>query len=165
MQKGAWRYDVIEAGYKANMTDIQASIGLVELSRYDDDTLKKRQQIFEYYDKEFSRYNWAIRPVWKSDDKISSFHVYLLRIKNINEQLRDAIIQKIFDKEVSVNVHFQPLPLLSAYRNLGFDIKDFPVAYDNYSREISLPVYYDLNETQMKEVTSAIIDSVNELLK
>ena len=149
-QKGAWKYDVLEVGYKANMTDIQASIGLVELKRYDKDTLKKRRHIFEYYQTEFSKYRWAMCPRWKSDDKTSSFHLYLLRIKDITEQQRDAIIEKIFEKNVSVNVHFQPLPMLSAYKNLGYDINNYPVAFNNYSQEISLPVFYDLTDAQLE---------------
>lgn len=163
-KKGAWRYDVNMPGYKANMTDIQASFGLVEIERYDKDTLIKRKHIYEFYDQTFSKYNWAHLPIWKTQDKISSYHVYLLRIKNINEQQRDAIIQKIFDKDVSVNVHFQPLPILSAYKNLGYDIKDYPVAFKNYEQEISLPVYYDLTDDQLEIVVKAVVDSVKEVL-
>jgi len=164
-QKGAWKYDVLEVGYKANMTDIQASIGLVELKRYDKDTLKKRRHIFEYYQTEFSKYRWAMCPRWKSDDKTSSFHLYLLRIKDITEQQRDAIIEKIFEKNVSVNVHFQPLPMLSAYKNLGYDINNYPVAFNNYSQEISLPVFYDLTDAQLEIIVKAIVNSVNEIIK
>ncbi len=164
MQKGAWRYDVIEAGFKVNMTDLQASIGLVEIDRYDNDTLLKRKSIFEYYDYEFQNYEWALLPKWKDNDRLSSFHVYMLRIKNINEALRDTIIQKIFDKDVSVNVHFQPLPLLSAYKNIGFKIEDYPIAYQNYSCEISLPVYYDITAEQLNTVVNAVVASISEVL-
>jgi dTDP-4-amino-4,6-dideoxygalactose transaminase len=108
-QKGNWKYDVIEAGYKANMTDIQAAIGLVEINRYENETLRKRQDIFRKYHQAFSKFEWADLPIFKSDNKTSSFHVYPLRIKGINEKRRDEIIKKIFDKDVSVNVHFQPL--------------------------------------------------------
>ncbi|MCX7987077.1 MAG: DegT/DnrJ/EryC1/StrS aminotransferase family protein [Bacteroidales bacterium] len=163
MQKGAWRYDVIEPGYKANMTDIQASIGLVELARYDNDTLPKRKKIFEFYNQKLAKHPWAILPPTMSDDKVSSYHAYLLRIDGIDENKRDNIIQKIFDHDVSVNVHFQPLPLLSAYKKLGYRIEDYPVAYDNYSREISLPVFYDLTDDQMERVVEAVIKSVNTI--
>jgi dTDP-4-amino-4,6-dideoxygalactose transaminase len=164
VQKGNWRYDIIEAGYKANMTDILSSIGLVELNRYDDDTLIKRKQIFDAYTLAFKNYTWAQIPVYETNNKKSSYHVYLLRIKGISECQRDKIIQLIFDKDVSVNVHFQPLPMFSFYKNLGYKISDYPVAFDNYSREISLPVYYDLNEEQVNMVIKAVVESVNYVL-
>ncbi|NOU16860.1 MAG: DegT/DnrJ/EryC1/StrS family aminotransferase [Bacteroidales bacterium] len=164
VQKGNWRYDIIEAGYKANMTDILSSIGLVELSRYDNDTLIKRKQIFDTYNQIFKKYSWAQIPIYETKDKISSFHVYLLRIKGISESQRDEIIKRIFDLDVSVNVHFLPIPMLSFYKNLGYKISDYPIAFDNYSREISLPVYYDLNEEQIKLVINAVIQSVNEVI-
>lgn len=162
--KGNWRYDVIEAGYKANMTDIMASIGLVELRRYENDMLIKRRQIFEKYTEILQKYTWAITPTFETDNKISSFHVYLLRIKNCTETQRDKIIQAIYDKEVSVNVHFQPLPMLSVYKNMGYDIKNYPVAFDNYSKVITLPVYYNLTNEQVETVARAIIKSVNEVI-
>lgn len=164
MQKGAWKYDVIESGFKANMTDILASIGLVEIDRYDNDTIIRRKHIFERYCKAFECFDWAQLPVFEDNNRKSSYHVFLLRIKNISENQRDSIIQRIFDKDVSVNVHFQPLPLLSAYKNKGYKITDYPVAYDNYSREISLPVYYDLHDELVDIVIKAVINSVNEEL-
>ena len=136
-KKGAWRYDVLVSGFKGNMTDIMASIGLVELSRYEDDTLHYRKCIYDQYTDAFSRYGWAELPIYETEDRKSSYHVYCLRVKGITEQQRDEIIQRIFDKDVSVNVHFQPLPLLSAFKNKGYKIEDYPVAYDNYCREIS----------------------------
>lgn len=163
MQKGGWRYDVVNAGYKANMTDILASIGLVEIERYKDDTLKKRKYIFDFYAGYFSAFDWAELPQYETCNRISSYHVFLLRISNINEEQRDQIIQKIFSKEVSVNVHFQPLPLLSLYKNMGYDIQNFPVAYDNYSRCISLPVFYDMTGEMLAAVCSAVSDSVYEV--
>ncbi len=163
-QKGNWRYDIVEAGYKCNMTDIAAAIGLVELERYDNDTLKNRKHIFELYDTAFSRYDWAQLPIHKSKNKISCYHLYALRIKRITEIQRDAIIKEIFDKDVSVNVHFIPVPMMSYYKGLGYNIKNYPVTFDNYSREISLPVYYDLTEEQIKSVIDAVIQSVEKVL-
>jgi dTDP-4-amino-4,6-dideoxygalactose transaminase len=163
-QKGNWRYDVIEAGYKANMTDILSSIGLVEIKRYDNDTLIRRRHIFNEYTRIFKNISWAQTPTYETNDKTSSFHVYLLRIKGINENQRDEIINMIFDNDVSVNVHFQPLPMLSYYKNLGYNISDYPVAYDNYSREISLPVFYDLNDEQIERVIDVVIKSVTTIL-
>ena len=164
MQKGAWRYDVIEAGYKANMTDIQASIGLVELARYDIDTIVKRRQVCEFYNQHLGKYDWAILPPLTDGDKVTSYHAYLLRIKGVDESQRDRIIQKIFDRDVSVNVHFQPLPLLTAYKKLGYDINDYPVAYRNYAQEISLPVFYDITDQQQQQVVESVVQSVKEVL-
>ena len=163
-KKGAWRYDVLVSGFKGNMTDIMASIGLVELSRYEDDTLHYRKCIYDQYTDAFSQYGWAELPIYETEDRKSSYHVYCLRVKGITEQQRDEIIQRIFDKDVSVNVHFQPLPLLSAFKNKGYKIEDYPVAYDNYCREISLPVWYGLSEEMVKTVIDAVICSVEEVL-
>jgi dTDP-4-amino-4,6-dideoxygalactose transaminase len=167
--KGNWRYDIVEAGYKCNMTDILASIGLVELARYDDDTLIKRKSICEKYSEAFSKFDWAIIPglgVQNPSSEISSSrHLYPLRIKNVSEDERDRIMQKIFDKDVSVNVHFIPVPMMSFYKSLGYDIKNYPGTYALYCNEISLPVYYDLSESQAEEVIRAVISSVEEVIK
>jgi dTDP-4-amino-4,6-dideoxygalactose transaminase len=88
----------------------------------------------------------------------------MLRIRDVSEQQRNQIIQKIFDYDVSVNVHFKPLPLLSYYNSMGYRMEDYPVAYDNYSREISLPVYYGLEPNQVKLVSGAVIQAVEEVL-
>lgn len=162
--KGNWRYDVVEAGYKCNMTDIMAAIGIVELERYDNDTLKVRQHIFEQYDTAFSKFEWAQLPEYKTADKTSCYHLYPLRIKGISEAQRDAIIKEIFDYDVSVNVHFIPVPMMSFYKNLGYDIKNYPVTYDNYSREISLPVFYDLNDDLVKTVINAVTASIVKII-
>lgn len=162
-KKGEWRYDIVEAGYKCNMPDVLAAIGLIELDRYNSETLPKRKFIAEYYQQELSKYQWAELPVLKDSIRESSYHLYPLRIRNINEAKRDAIIQKIFDKDVSVNVHFIPLPMMSFYRNQGFYMKDYPVAYQNYSREISLPVYFNLSDSDLKTIVNAVVKSVNEV--
>jgi len=156
-QIGNWHYDVCEAGYKCNMTDILAAIGLVELERYENDMLIKRKRIFDKYTEVFSKDERFEVPVYETDTKTSSYHVYPLRIKNITEKERDAIIQKIAMQNISVNVHFIPLPMLSFYKNNGYDIQDFPVAYDNYAREISLPVYYDLTDGQVERVIGVLM--------
>lgn len=163
-QIGGWRYDIIEPGYKLNMTDIAAAMGLVELERYDQDMLVRRKQIFDAYSNIFSEYNWAQLPEYESKEKISSYHVYLLRIKNIPEDQRDQIIQKINEKGVSVNVHFIPLPMMTYYKNNGYNMENYPVSYDNFARVISLPVYYDLTDEQVKQVADAVIESVEEII-
>lgn len=163
-QKGGWRYDIIEPGYKCNMTDIQASIGLVEYARYESETLVQRKHIFDTYSAKLSPYDWADIPPYETADKVSCYHVYLLRIKGITEEQRDAIIQCIFDEEISVNVHFQPLPLLSAYKNQGYKMEDYPQAFDNYQREITLPVYFTLTDEQIDSVVKAVVKSVSKVL-
>ncbi|HEX5002260.1 MAG TPA: DegT/DnrJ/EryC1/StrS family aminotransferase, partial [Bacteroidia bacterium] len=127
MQRGNWKYDIIEAGYKCNMTDLAAAMGMVELRRYDKDTLIRRKAICNRYSEYFSRENWAVLPVQKTPDSESSYHLYPLRIANITESERDQIIQKIFEKDVSVNVHFIPIPMLSFYKKSGYNMSDYPV--------------------------------------
>ncbi|MBN2681606.1 MAG: DegT/DnrJ/EryC1/StrS family aminotransferase [Bacteroidales bacterium] len=162
---GNWRYDVISAGYKANMTDIQASMGLVEIKLYDKETIPRRKEIFDMYSKAFASFSWAKCPLYENDTNTSSYHVYLLRINGIDENMRDDIISRIFKKEVAVNVHFQPLPLLSFYKNLGYKMGDYPVSYSNYACEISLPVYFDLTNNDVETVINAVKTSVEEVLK
>ncbi|HET6225444.1 MAG TPA: DegT/DnrJ/EryC1/StrS family aminotransferase [Bacteroidia bacterium] len=163
-QKGNWRYDIVEAGYKCNMTDIMAAIGQVELARYDNDTQKVRKHIFEQYTEAFSKQSWAQLPEYKTADKLGCYHLYALRIKGITEVQRDAIIKEIFDQDVSVNVHFIPVPMMSFYKKQGYDIKNYPVTFDNYAREISLPVYYDLTDDKVKRVIEAVITGVKKVL-
>jgi dTDP-4-amino-4,6-dideoxygalactose transaminase len=163
-QKGNWKYDVIEAGYKCNMTDIAAAIGLIELERYDADTLQKRKAIFNTYAERLSTFDWAELPLFATDEKTSSYHLFPLRIKNITEEQRDQIIQNIFDRDVSVNVHFIPVPRLSFYVHKGHNILDFPVALDNFQREISLPVFYNLTNENLETVLDAVIKSVEEVI-
>ncbi|MFW5804919.1 MAG: DegT/DnrJ/EryC1/StrS family aminotransferase [Bacteroidales bacterium] len=161
---GNWRYDVFAAGYKANMTDIQASMGIVELSRYKDDTLKRREKIVDTYNKAFENMDWAILPPMYSSDKTSSFHLYQLRIKGINENTRDQIIEEIFKHEVAVNVHYQPMPMLSFYKNAGFNMEDYPNAFSHYEHEISLPVYYTLSDENVHTVIETVKAAVNKTL-
>jgi len=158
-QVGNWRYDVIEAGYKCNMTDIQAAIGLVELERYES-MLARRKAIFDQYTRFFSLYEHFQIPVYETAECISSYHVYLLRIKDITEEQRDKIMEKIFAGGVSVNVHFIPLPMLSFYSGLGYKIEDYPKTYQNYACEISLPVYYTLSDEEVKTVCQTVLDNV-----
>jgi len=160
---GAWQYDVVEAGFKCNMTDLQAAIGLVELERYDG-TLTKRKAVFDSYSQAFAKYDWANIPVYETAEKTTSYHLYLLRINNITEAQRNEIIQRIGEKQVAVNVHYLPIPMLTFYKNRGFDIKDFPQTFENYKCEISLPVYYDLTNEQVDTVIKAVIDSVEEVI-
>ncbi len=163
-QKGNWKYDIVEAGYKCNMTDMSAAIGLIELERYDNDTQLKRKHIFETYQAAFLKDDRFELPIYRNDSKTGCYHLYPLRIKSITEQQRDAIMKEIFDCDVSVNVHFIPVPAMTFYKNLGYDMKNYPVTYDIFSREISLPVFYNLTDEQMQTVINAVISSVNKVL-
>lgn len=163
MQVGAWKYDIVEAGFKCNMTDLQAAIGLVEIDRYEE-TLAKRKYIFDFYSNRLKKYAWANIPVYETKDKTSSFHLYLLRIIDCTEEQRDEIIQKISKENVSVNVHYIPMPMLSFYKNLNYNIKEYPNSYNNYKNEISLPVWYNLTDEQMEKVLSTLINSVEEVI-
>ena len=163
-QKGNWKYDIVEAGYKCNMTDISAAIGLVELERYDNDTLIKRKSIVYNYQKAFEMDDRFELPLIETKNKTSCYHLYPLRIKGINEQQRDLIIQEIFNADVSVNVHFIPVPATSFYKSLGYDLLNYPVTYNNFSREISLPVFYDLSPEQQNTVINAVKNAVNTIL-
>jgi dTDP-4-amino-4,6-dideoxygalactose transaminase len=162
-QKGNWEYDIVEAGYKFNMPDILAAIGLVELERYEE-TLQKRKDICKLYRTFFKEYSWAQLPVLSTENIESSYHLFMLRINNVTELQRNEIIQNIFNRDVSVNVHFKPIPLLTFYKNLGYDIKKYPVAHDNYCREISLPVHLQLSVMDVKTVADAVIESVELVL-
>jgi dTDP-4-amino-4,6-dideoxygalactose transaminase len=162
-QKGNWRYDVEEPGFKCNMTDIQAAIGLVELERYHEN-LTRRKIIFEAYDAGFTNESWAITPLYKTVNRETCYHLYLLRIANVTEAQRDAIMQAIFDQDVSVNVHFLPLPTLTAYKKRGYKIEDYPEVWNKYHNEISLPVYYDLTDVQVQTVIAAVKQAVHQVI-
>ena len=164
LQIGNWQYDIVEAGYKCNMTDIQAAMGLVELSRYQDDMLAKRKQIFDAYSRAFETENWAEIPVYETKEKKTSYHVYMLGIKDVTEQQRNEIMQRIFQQEVSVNVHFIPLPMMSFYKKMGYKMEDYPNSYRRYSQEISLPVYYDLSEKDIETVMDAVKNAVCKVM-
>ncbi|MCB0789180.1 MAG: DegT/DnrJ/EryC1/StrS family aminotransferase, partial [Flavobacteriales bacterium] len=112
----------------------------------------------------FSSDERFLEPVLMDEGRTSSFHLYMLRVREAGEEQRDAIITAIAERGVSVNVHFQPLPLLSHYRDRGYAIGDVPNAYRQYAREISLPVYYDLSDDQVDRVITAVKEAVQEVL-
>jgi dTDP-4-amino-4,6-dideoxygalactose transaminase len=157
-QGGNWRYDIIYPGFKINLSDICAAVGLAQIRKYEADLLEKRKEIFQKYDEGFSSENWAELPPENVDGRESSCHIYLLRIKDISEDQRDRIIELINELGVSVNVHFVPMPMLTVFKERGYDVNDYPVSLDNYSRVITLPVYPQLSD----EDTQTIIASVKE---
>lgn len=161
----AWRYDITEPGYKCNMTDIQAALGIVELERYEEDMLPRRFQILNRYQEAFNSQTWAKTPCFIDDWRRSSAHLYMLRINGINEEQRDRIIAAVFERRVAVNVHFIPLPLMTYYKSAGYKIGDYPVAYQNFATEISLPVYYDLSHDMQDMVITAVMEAVKEVME
>lgn len=162
-QKGAWKYDVNEPGFKCNMTDLQAAIGLIELERYQEN-LDRRKQIFDTYTTAFEKEEWAIIPPYRTETKESSYHLFLLRVDEASEEQRDEIIREIAEMDVAVNVHFQPLPLLTAYKKRGYRIENYPEAYAKYANEISLPVYYDLSDENVQTVIDTVKTAVAKVL-
>ena len=163
-QRGNWRYDIVEAGYKCNMTDIAAAIGLIELERYESDNLRRRKEIVTLYLSLLKSVPKLELPIFEDTNRKSSYHLFPLRIRGINEAQRDEIIKEIFEREISVNVHFIPVPCMSFYKALGYSIDDYKTTYDNFSREITLPLYYDLTDDQVRSVVKAVADSIAKVL-
>lgn len=147
---GAWEYDVVGTYYKCNMTDVAAAIGLKQLERYPD-MLKRRKEIIDAYDA-------ALKPLGVetlnhyTDEWESSGHLYLTRIPGITSEQRNEIITKMAEQGVACNVHYKPLPLLTAYKNMGFDIKDYPNAYAHFANEITLPLHTCLTDEDVAYV-------------
>lgn len=158
-QKGSWEYDILLPAYKCNMTDVQAGIGLGQLSRYES-MLKRRHEIVKMYDDGFKD-SRVITPIHTSENSISSGHLYLTRLEGISLEERNEIIIKMEERGISTNVHYKPLPMLTAYKNLGFNIDNYPNAYNLFKNEISLPIYTTLTD----EEVNYIIDNLLEILK
>lgn len=160
-----WKYDIVYPGFKMNMPDVCAAIGLAQLRQYPHKLRVERKRVFQTYVDLFSEHAWAETPPADSDEKFSSAHLFALRIRGIREAQRDSMIEKITELGVSVNVHFQPLPLLSAFRERGYQIENYPVALDNYAREISLPIYPELTDDQVKYVVTAVVQAYHSVIQ
>lgn len=160
---GGWRYDIVGMGMKANMADVNAAIGLAQIRQYDH-MLRERKRIFQTYDELFSRQPWAMLPVSHQGYRESSYHVYTLRIRDISEEQRDAIISEISKSQVAVNVHFIPLPMLTLFRDMGYDINDYPQAYRNFAHEISLPCYPQLDDEKVRFVADTVIKAYQTVI-
>lgn len=160
-----WKYDIVYPGFKMNMPDICAAIGLAQLRKYPDKLLPERKAIFSTYTDFFRQYTWAQLPPVDTDERSSSAHLCALRILGINEAQRDAMIDRISAEGVSVNVHFQPLPLLTVFCERGYRMEDYPNAYDSYSREISLPIYPGLSANQIQYVAEVVANAYSQVVK
>ncbi|KAA0955541.1 DegT/DnrJ/EryC1/StrS family aminotransferase [Sporosarcina sp. ANT_H38] len=160
-QIGAWEYDIMYPAYKCNMTDIMAGFGLVQLNRYEN-LLKRRKEIIEMYDTALLLSGIQSLQHY-GEDFASSGHLYLARIPGINENRRNEIIVKMAEAGVASNVHYKPLPMFTAYKNLGFDIKDYPNAFDVYQNEITLPLHTLLSNEDVKYVIETFKKVMNEV--
>lgn len=160
---GGWRYDIIGQGMKCNLADVNAAIGLAQIRKYEG-LLKERKRVFTRYNDALKQYDWALTPPAITPGKESSYHVYALRIKDVTEQQRDEIIQEIAKSEVAVNVHFVPMPMLTLFCEMGYDIKDYPQAYRNYAHEISLPIYPQLTDEQADFVIRTVVEAHNKVM-
>ncbi len=161
---GGWRYDIVYPGFKFNMPDVLAAIGLAQLRKYTKEILPERKRVFEAYCNSFKSIRWAKLPQADSREKTSSYHLFPLRIIGISEHQRDAIIQKITEQGVSVNVHFQPLPMLTVFREMGFRREDYPKAFSNYECEISLPIYPELDRVKIDYIVSSVVTAYESVL-
>lgn len=154
-QLGAWEYDILSPAYKCNMTDIMAAIGTVQLSRYTD-LLARRKEIIEKYDNAFAGTEIAALRHF-APDYTSNGHLYLTRLIGRDEAFRNEVIRRLAEKGISANVHYKPLPLLTAYRNLGFDIAAYPHALAQYQNELTLPLHTKLTNDEVDYVTEQMI--------
>ena len=159
-QLGAWEYDIVTPAYKCNMTDVMAAIGLVQMDRYPD-MLKRRQEIIERYDEAFKGLPVKVLN-HKDDTHVSSGHLYFVRVESADVEIRNQIIIKMAEKGVACNVHYKPLPMLTAYKNLGFDISNYPNAYAQYQNEITLPLYSKLTEEDVDYIIQCFKESLEE---
>ena len=163
---GAWEYDIVGTWYKGNMTDIMAAMGLAQLERYPE-MLKRRKQIIEQYDKAFKPLGIEVLKHY-SENITSSGHLYITRIPGINREQANEIITKMAERGIATNVHYKPLPMHTAYKKLGFNISDYPVAYSKYVNSITLPLHTKLSDEDVEyiiknycEITREYLDNCN----
>ena len=159
-QLGAWEYDIVGPWYKCNMTDIMAGIGLAQLARYEG-MLERRKEIIEKYDAAFKPLGIQVLQHY-TDEHQSSGHLYLTRISGISLEQRQEIIVKMAEAGIATNVHYKPLPMMTAYKKLGFDIKDYPNAYQQFENEITLPLHTRLTDEEVEYVIEKYCEIVKE---
>lgn len=158
---GGWEYDIIGTWYKCNMTDIMAGIGLAQLKRYPE-LLRHRRQLIERYNVALLKYPVKVLPHYGNDHS-SSGHLYMVRVDGITTQQRNDIIVKMAERGIATNVHYKPLPMMTAYKALGFDIKDFPNAYEQYHNEITLPLHTRVTDEDIEYIIENFIDIITHL--
>ena len=153
-QVGSWEYDIVYPAYKCNMTDIMAAIGLAQMERYPG-LLARRREIIERYDAAFKPLG-LIPLDHYGDDRCSSGHLYPLRIPGFGEAERNRVITAMGERGVACNVHYKPLPMMTAYKDLGFDIKDYPRAFAQYENEVTLPLHTKLTDEEIEYVIASL---------
>ena len=155
---GAWEYDVVSPAYKCNMTDVCAAIGLAQMTRYDS-MLERRRQIITRYDEALAPADVTSLRHYE-DGIVSSGHLYLANLPGLDQEGRNAFIEHMASADVACNVHYKPLPMLTAYRDLGFGIEDFPRAYNLYASEVSLPLHTSLSDEQVDYVIGCAVETL-----
>lgn len=158
-QLGAWEYDILSPAYKCNMTDIMAAIGLVQMKRYGR-LLDRRKEIIKKYDEALLQCNVQILNHYGDNHK-SSGHLYLVRLLDKSEEYRNNVINQMAERGIATNVHYKPLAMMTAYKNLGFDIKDYPNTYDMYKNEITLPLHTCLTDDEIDYIMSNFIEIIS----
>lgn len=153
---GAWEYDVVYPAYKCNMTNINAAIGIAQLERYDG-LLERRRVLNERYQEALEKIGIKVMHHY-TDEMTSTGHLYLVRIPGVSVEDRNAVIQDMAEREIACNVHYKPLPMMTAYKNLGFDIADYPNAYHQYENLISLPIFSTMTDEQNEYVIENFVD-------
>jgi dTDP-4-amino-4,6-dideoxygalactose transaminase len=159
-QLGAWEYDIVSPAYKCNMTDIMAAIGLIQLQRYPI-ILERRKAIIERYNAALENSNVQVLNHFTANH-VSSGHLYLVRLLDKDVTFRNEVILKMAERGIATNVHYKPLPMMTAYKNLGFDIADYPQAYNQYCNEITLPLHTCLTDEQVEYVITNFVDIISE---
>ena len=157
---GAWEYDIVAPYYKWNMTDVMAGIGLAQLKRYPE-MLYRRRQIIERYNEGLRGCDVQVLDHF-GDDHSSSGHLYLVRLLGEDVEYRNAVIERMAERGIACNVHYKPLPMMTAYKNLGFDIVDYPNAYNQYHNEITLPLHTSLTNEDVEYVISNFVDIITQ---
>jgi dTDP-4-amino-4,6-dideoxygalactose transaminase len=160
---GAWEYDIVGPWYKCNMTDIMAAIGLVQMKRYPS-MLQRRKEIIEQYDAALSKEGIEVLNHYDNDHR-SSGHLYITRIPNISLEQRQAIIEQMAECGIATNVHYKPLPMMTAYKNLGFDIANFPNAYARFANEITLPLHTKLTSEEIEYIIDNYIRITKQFMQ
>ena len=159
-QLGAWEYDIVAPDYKCNMTDISAAIGLVQIRRYAE-LLHRRRQIVERYNEALKDCNVQVLNHY-GDDHQSSGHLYLVRLLGKDCEYRNEVIRKMAERGIACNVHYKPLPMMTAYKNLGFDIKDYPNAYRQFENEVTLPLHTRLSDEDVEYVIGNFCEIISK---
>ena len=158
-QLGAWEYDIVAPDYKCNMTDIAAAIGLVQIRRYAE-LLHRRREIVERYNEALKDCNVQVLNHYGEDFQ-SSGHLYLVRLLGKDAEYRNEVIRKMAERGIACNVHYKPLPMMTAYKNLGFDIKDYPNAYLQFENEVTLPLHTRLSDEDVEYVIGNFVDIIS----